>query len=127
MSVFLVVYTSAHLIGAVSYPLPDMDNCQKALDWHTDHRTIYHDGDGGKPSRYAFKCEKHKTRPKAQIKINAVDRYLFESNCFKYGLSGKCDDMPKGYVEIPTSERDEQGSRSTRIMKSEEHIKAYGW
>jgi|tagenome__1003787_1003787.scaffolds.fasta_scaffold20987367_8 hypothetical protein len=47
-SMFLVVYTSAHLIGAVSYPLPEKI-CEQVRD---EWAKLYDD--------YTFACEEHR-------------------------------------------------------------------
>lgn len=95
MDFFLVVYTSAHLIGAVSYPLPSK-KCEEAVkerisleEWRLNQ---YPD-----EQRYTFVCEQHKSRPKVQTKIQEGDRERFESDCFNlHGGYPKCQQLPNG-------------------------------
>lgn len=89
MSFYLVVYTAAHLIGAVSPPL-DLDQCAyREDDWIERH------SDRG----YTFACEEHDKRPKVQIKIPTKDRRFYESYCVSNGLG--CEDLPNGDRAYP--------------------------
>jgi hypothetical protein len=92
-SVFLVVYTSANLIGAVSYPLPSKI-CGEVVDQRIDWQEQRIDDDPNSP-RYTFKCEEHKSRPNVQTKIDL--REHFESDCWNlYGGYTKCVQLPNG-------------------------------
>ncbi|MVT68364.1 hypothetical protein GPL21_25030 [Bradyrhizobium pachyrhizi] len=92
MSFYVVVYTAAHLIGAVSTPL-DLDQSAATTDHWTERNS--HNGDDD----YTFACEEHDKRPKRQTKINLTDRRFFESYCLSNQLS--CEDLPNGHRVYP--------------------------
>lgn len=88
-SMFLVVYTSAHLIGAVSYPLPEKI-CEQVRD---EWAKLYDD--------YTFACEEHAVRAKVQVSISERER--LESDCqILYGGMKNCRQLPNGDVEMHT-------------------------
>ncbi|MBR1332821.1 hypothetical protein [Bradyrhizobium ottawaense] len=90
-STFLVVYTSAHLIGAVSYPLPEKI-CEQVRDLSS---AVYED--------HTFVCERQATRPKVQANIDTEHRARFESDCWTlYGGMKNCRQLPNGDVEMHT-------------------------
>lgn len=86
MSFYVVVYTAAHLVGAVSAPL-DLDTCAAT----TDHWTERNAANG---EHYIFACEEHDKRPKRQTKMSVEDRRFYESYCVSHGLG--CEDLPNG-------------------------------
>lgn len=88
-SMFLVVYTSAHLIGAVSYPLP-----VKVCEQYREETSQFY-------PEYTFACEEHALRPKVQASI--PERERFESDCRTlYGGMKNCVQLPNGDVQTHT-------------------------
>ncbi|MBR1362806.1 hypothetical protein [Bradyrhizobium ottawaense] len=104
---FLVAYTSAHLIGAVSQPLGDQ-LCANALGRYGSmgsgiQEKTRTDPDGNELPRevYTVACEKHDRRPKVQTKIDKDTREEFESDCTNlYRDVYDCQQLPNGDVEL---------------------------
>ncbi|SPP91994.1 hypothetical protein [Bradyrhizobium vignae] len=136
-SVFLVVYTSAHLIGAVSYPLGDQ-LCANALgrwtwtgalDWdggRHDKKDKDVDGNEKVDGVATLACEKHDTRPKVQTQIDQELRERFESDCenlyqsyFEYK---ECRQLPNGDVEM-TQHDDDGNNRHSWVVKLDQRWK----
>jgi hypothetical protein len=111
MSIFLVVYTAAGLIGAVSKSLP-MDVCETSAMVNAD-----------KP--YTFKCEEHKSRPKVQTKIDPEDRRRFESDCFNFYGAVECKELPNGDLRIESKFRDKRGGQLINIIKLRDRTKHF--
>src|SRR4051794_18970221 len=87
MSFYLVVYTAAHLVGAVNVPM-DLDWCASLEDDYTERHS-----DRG----YTFACEEHDKRRKLKIKIPTKDRRYYESYCLG---RGKCVQLPNDDVVL---------------------------
>lgn len=132
-SVFLVAYTSAHLIGAVSYPLGDQ-LCANALGrwtWGGEEilekkgKDVYGEDQYG--GAYTFACETHRTRPKVQTQIDKEQREQIETDCDilyqSYFEWKECRQLPNGDVEM-TYFDDLGGSRHSWVVKLDERWKA---
>ncbi|WP_368506930.1 hypothetical protein [Bradyrhizobium lupini] len=131
-SVFLVVYTSAHLIGAVSYPLGDQ-LCANALGrWTWGGQEILEkkgkdvSGEDQYGGAYTFACETHRTRPRVQIQIGKGQREQFESDCENlyrsYSEYKECRQLPNGDVET-TQYDDNADNRHSWVVKIDERWK----
>lgn len=108
-SMFLVVYTSAHLIGAVSYPLP-----QQVCEQYRDDKAPFY-------GEYTFRCEAHAVRPQVQVSI--PERERFESDCQTlHGGMKNCRQLPNGDVEMH-SPRNMDGSIKFTIIKFKDRLK----
>jgi len=90
MSFYIVVYTAANLVGAVSPAIDDLDHCAFLADFYTERH-----------SQYTIECEEHNKPPKRQTKIPAEDRRNFESYCRSVpaNTSG-CSDLPNGNIAL---------------------------
>ncbi|WP_407114131.1 hypothetical protein [Bradyrhizobium sp. LMG 9283] len=115
-SMFLVVYTTAHLIGAVSHPLTDQ-TCATAQDVWLE-RMSFRDN----AREYVFACEVHRTRPKVQTRIDPDDRAQFESDCFNLhqGLP-KCAVLPNGDISI-VGMLHSNGKREITVIKFKDRL-----
>lgn len=104
MSFFVVVYTAAGLIGAVSQPL-DLDRCASLTDQSIEWQ-------GRSETKYRFECEERSKRPKVQTKI--PDRWFLESYC-RNVLDNvtSCADLPNGNLEF-------KGYRCTYVVTRKE-------
>lgn len=131
-SMFLVVYTSAHLIGAVSYPLGDQ-LCANALGrwtWAGEEilekkgKDVYGEDQYG--GAYTFACETHRTRPKVQTQIDKEQREQFDSDCENlyqsYSEYKECRQLPNGDVEMTQSD-DNGHNRHSWVVKLDERWK----
>ncbi|WP_156952153.1 hypothetical protein [Bradyrhizobium sp. WSM1743] len=121
-SMFLVVYTSAHLIGAVSYPLtPTL--CEQALEQWNDTKQAVIDGKlDGEIAGYTFACERHDVRPKVQAKIDA--REQFESDCWNiHGGMKNCHQYPNGDVEMHGPRDPVNGSVKSWTIKFKDRLR----
>ncbi|QIG96582.1 hypothetical protein [Bradyrhizobium sp. 6(2017)] len=131
-SVYLVVYTSARLIGAVSFPLGDAV-CANALGrWTWGGQEILEkkgkavSGEDQYGGAYTFACETHRTRPKVQIQIDKEQREQFESDCENlyrsYSEYKECRQLPNGDVEM-TQYDDNGDNRHSWVVKIDERWK----
>lgn len=131
-SMFLVVYTSAHMIGAVSYPLGDQ-LCANALGrWTWAGEEILEkkgknvDGEDQYGGAYTFACESHRIPPKVQTQIDKQQREQFESDCENlyqsYSEYKDCRQLPNGSVEM-TQYDDNRDNRHSWVVKLDERWK----
>lgn len=133
---FLVAYTSAHLIAAVSYPLGDQ-LCANALGrgiwyghatWDGDpHSKKGKDQDGNEQNgAITLACERYDTRPKVQTQIDTEQREQFESDCYNlyqsYSDYKECRQLPNGDVEMTQSD-DNGDNRHSWVVKLDERWK----
>lgn len=117
---FLVTYTAAHLIGAVSLPLTEK-LCEQAREMWVSTKQAVIDGKlDGEIAGYTFECERYTVRPKVQVAIDA--RGVFESDCWNiHGGMKNCRQLPNGDVEMH-SPRDMQGQVKFWTIKFKDRL-----
>lgn len=119
-SMFLVVYTSAHLIGAVSLPLTDKQ-CEHARDNWVEFQQSMIESKLDAATDYTYACERHANRPKVQAEV--PNRATLESDCWNLlGGLKNCQVLPNGDIETH-SPRDMQGKTKFYVIKFKDRSK----
>jgi hypothetical protein len=119
-SMFLVVYTSAHLIGAVSLPLT-AKQCEVARENWVSMQQVSMETKAEHQLDFTYACERHKVRPKVQFDI--PERAVFESDCWNLlGGLKNCRQLPNGDIENH-SIRNMDGSMKFYVIKFKDRAK----